>query len=138
MSSATYYLKPNVVAEPLVDSWYAWAHLIPPATLSRNISERHLKILDSYIESPETHEAAATDPRLLGGPFIDLKRRSVEEAKALRDRTVRKCSHLLSLSRALKELDAMLREKATGFSLESLYSELPAPLQGYVELVSDP
>ena len=137
MNSGTYYLKPNVVAEPLVDGWYAWAHLIPPATLARNISERHLKILESYIESPETHEAAVRDPRLLGGPFMDLKRRGVEEAKKLRDRTVRKCSHLLSLSRALKELDAMLREKATGFTLEPFYSEVPSPLQGYVELVYD-
>jgi len=41
-------------------------HLIPPATLSRNVTERHLKIMDSYIESPETHEAAVKDPRLLG------------------------------------------------------------------------
>ena len=49
MSSSLYYLKQNVVAEPLVDGWYAWAHLIPPATLSRNVTERHLKIMDSYI-----------------------------------------------------------------------------------------
>ena len=45
----TFYLKPNVLAEPLVDQWYAWTHLIPPATAARNITERHLKIMDSYI-----------------------------------------------------------------------------------------
>ena len=54
MNPGLHYLKQNVVAEPLVNGWYAWAHLIPPVTLSRNITERHLKIMESYIESPET------------------------------------------------------------------------------------
>src|SRR6202035_3730219 len=97
--STPYYLKTNVVAEPLVDSWYAWAHLIPPATLSRNITERHLKIMESYIESPETHEAAVKDPRLLGGPFMDLQSRQVQAVEGLRDRTLRERGHLLTLSR---------------------------------------
>ena len=137
MSSRNYYLKSNVVAEPLIDGWYAWAHLIPPATLSRNVTERHLKILESYIDAPETHEAAVKDPRLLGGPFMDLKRRSVEEVRGLRERTVRERSHLIELSRAIEQLDAMLREKGKGFSLEPLYAEVPAALRGYVELVYD-
>jgi L-ascorbate metabolism protein UlaG (beta-lactamase superfamily) len=137
MSSRTYYLKSNVVAEPLIDGWYAWAHLIPPATLSRNVTERHLKILESYIDAPETHEAAVKDPRLLGGPFMDLKRRSVEEVRGLRERTVRERTHLIELSRAIEQLDAMLREKGKGFSLEPLYAQVPAALQGYVELVYD-
>ena len=137
MSSNLYYLKQNVVAEPLIDGWYAWAHLIPPATLSRNITERHLKIMESYIESPETHEAAVQDPRLLGGPFMDLQPRQVEAVERLRDRTLRERGHLLTLSRAIEELDALLRQKAAGFSLEPLYAEVPKALQGYVELVYD-
>jgi L-ascorbate metabolism protein UlaG (beta-lactamase superfamily) len=137
MSTSPYYLKPNVAAEPLVDGWYAWAHLIPPATLSRNITERHLKIMESYIESPETHEAAVKNPRLLGGPFIDLHERQVEEVAKLRERTVRERGHLVTLSRSIEELDALLRQKATGFSLEPLYAEVPKALQGYVELVYD-
>jgi L-ascorbate metabolism protein UlaG (beta-lactamase superfamily) len=137
MNSSFYYLKPNVVAEPLVDGWYAWAHLIPPATLSRNITERHLKIMESYIESPETHESAVKDPRLLGGPFMDLKHRQVTEVEKLRERTFQDRAHLLTLSRAIEELDVLLRQKATGFSLEPLYAEVPKALQGYVELVYD-
>ncbi|HEY4817344.1 MAG TPA: MBL fold metallo-hydrolase [Candidatus Acidoferrum sp.] len=136
-STSHYYLKPNVVAEPLVDGWYAWAHLIPPAPLSRNITERHLKIMDSYIESPETHEAAVKNPQLLGGPFMDLKQRQVEQVANLRGRTLRKSAHLVTLSRAIEELDALLREKAAGFSLEPLYAQVPKALQGYVELVYD-
>jgi L-ascorbate metabolism protein UlaG (beta-lactamase superfamily) len=44
---------------------------------------------------------------------------------------------LINLSRAIEQLDALLREKADGYSLESLYAEVPACLQGYVELVYD-
>ncbi|HET6936383.1 MAG TPA: hypothetical protein VFI72_16190, partial [Candidatus Angelobacter sp.] len=33
------YLRPNVQVEPLIDHWYAWPHLIPPATAARNITE---------------------------------------------------------------------------------------------------
>src|SRR5438445_9123900 len=98
----SYYLKPNIAAEPLVDGWYAWAHLIPPATLSRNITERHLKIIDSYIQSPETHEAAVKDPRLLGGPFMDFKHRCVEDVEALRDEILQDRGHLITLSRAIE------------------------------------
>src|ERR1700722_20353588 len=137
MSSGTYYLKPNKVVEPLVEGWYAWAHLIPPATAARNMTERHMRIMDSYIESPETHEAAAKNPALLGGPFMDFAGNRVEQIKQLRQRTLTERSHLVRLSAAIETLDAMLREKAKGFSLESLYAEVPAELQGYVELVYD-
>jgi L-ascorbate metabolism protein UlaG (beta-lactamase superfamily) len=131
------YLRPNVMAEPLVDDWYAWAHLIPPATLARNLTERHLRIMDSYIESPETHQAAAKDPKLLGGPFMDFPENRVEEVKRLRESIVRERKRLLELSQAIEQLDNLLREKATGYSLESLYAEVPEVLQGYVELVYD-
>jgi L-ascorbate metabolism protein UlaG (beta-lactamase superfamily) len=137
MKNELYFLKPNVMMEPLVDGWYAWAHLIPPATAARNFTERHLRIMDSYIESPETHESAVKNPALLGGPFMDFNRNSVEEVKKLRERTLNQRSHLVGLSRAIEQLDALLREKAAGFSLEALYAEVPACLQGYVELVYD-
>ncbi|HUY12927.1 MAG TPA: MBL fold metallo-hydrolase [Terriglobia bacterium] len=137
MKSSDYYLKSNVMAEPLVDSWYAWAHLIPPAAAARNLTERHLRIMQSYIDSPESHEAAVSNPALLGGPFMDFDRNRVEDVKRLRDRTLEERGHLVNLSRAIEQLDTLLREKAVGFSLESLYAEVPACLQGYVELVYD-
>lgn len=137
MKKETYYLKSNVMAEPLVDGWYAWAHLIPPATAARNLTERHLRIMQSYIDSPETHEAAVSNPALLGGPFMDFDRNRVRDVEQLRDRTLEERSHLVSLSHAIEQLDTLLREKAEGFSLESLYAEVPACLQGYVELVYD-
>jgi L-ascorbate metabolism protein UlaG (beta-lactamase superfamily) len=131
------YLKPNVVIEPLVDGWYAWAHLIPPATAARNLTERHLRIMNSYIESPETHEAAVKNPALLGGPFMDLGGNRVDEVNELRERTISQRKELVELSRAIEQLDSLLREKGTGYSLEALYAEVPECLQGYVELVYD-
>ena len=71
MSNELLYLKQNVQIEPLVDQWYAWSHLIPPATAARNITDRHLKIMDSYISAPQIHANAVKNPKMLGGPFID-------------------------------------------------------------------
>jgi hypothetical protein len=56
------YLKPNVVLEPLVDRWYAWSHLISPATAAMNTVGRHLKIMNSYIQAPQLHADAVKDP----------------------------------------------------------------------------
>jgi L-ascorbate metabolism protein UlaG (beta-lactamase superfamily) len=137
MKHGSYYLKTNVLMEPLVDGWYAWAHLIPPATLARNITERHVRIMESYIEAPEAHQAAVKNPAMSGGPFMDLGENRAEEVKKLRDRTFRERRRLVELSRSIERLDALLREKGEGYSLESLYAEVPEDLQGYVELTYD-
>jgi len=138
MRAQELYLKPNVLVEPLVDRWYAWAHLIPPATAARNISHRHLRIMNSYISSPESHAAAVKNPAMLGGPFMDFDGvNKAEEVAALRDQTICGRADLLALSQAISDLAGLLENKAQGFSLEGLYPEIPAPLQGYVELVYD-
>jgi len=67
------YLKPNVLAEPLVCGWYAWTHLIQPATAGRNIVERHLSIMKSFVEAPQVHLAATRNPGMTGGPFISFE-----------------------------------------------------------------
>ena len=137
MASSSLYLRPNIMAEPLVDGWYAWTHLIPPATAARNLTERHLKIMESYLECPEAHDAAVEDPALVGGPYMDFDRNREDDVKALRDRTLCQRERLVDLSRSIEQLDAVLREKATGYSLEGLYADVPACLQGYVEIVYD-
>jgi len=131
------YLKPNVQVEPLVDSWYAWSHLIPPATAARNLTERHLKIMDSYIAAPQVHADAVKNPKMLGGPFIDYGGGRVDEIVSLRDRTKREAVDLIELSGSIGKLDAMLRTNARGLGLNSLYSQVPEALRGYVELVYD-
>ncbi len=131
------YLRPNVQVEPLIDQWYAWSHLIPPATAARNITERHLKIMDSYIASPMIHAAAVKNPKMMGGPFIDYDGKRADEVRALRTRIRRERAHLIELSAALQSLDETLQSAAKGFSLHPLYQKVPEVLRGYVELAYD-
>lgn len=137
MDHDDFYLRQNIQVEPLIDQWYAWPHLIPPANAARNITERHLKIMDSYIANPQIHANAVKNPKMLGGPFIDYGGKRVDEIRALRDRIKKERAHLLELSAALGALDAMLRESARGHSLQPLYAKIPDILRGYVELVYD-
>src|SRR5215471_17907291 len=127
MDTEPLYLRPNVQVEPLFDQWYAWSHLIPPATACRNITGRHLKIMESYISAPDLHANAVKNPKMLGGPFIDYNGERVDEIEALRCRTLTDRAHLIELSNALSELDTMLCANAKGFSLEPLYPQVPAP-----------
>ena len=131
------YLRPNVVAEPLIDHWYAWSHLIPPATAAMNIVGRHLKIMESYVKAPQVHAAAVKNPAMLGGPFIDYREPRVAQIQDLIKTTKTKRSHLLELAAAIQQLDDMLRQEAKGYSLEPLYSRIPERLRGLVELVYD-
>src|SRR5207247_2129708 len=57
--------------------------------------------------------------------------------RALRDRIKSQRRHLVQLSQALGELDAVLRDSARGYSLQPLYLKVPDILRGYVELVYD-
>jgi L-ascorbate metabolism protein UlaG (beta-lactamase superfamily) len=137
MSNQKVYLKQNVLMEPLVDHWYAWAHLISPGTAAMNISERHLRIMNSYIDAPDVHESAVKNPKMLGGPFVDFKRKRVEEMQDLKERTLRERAQMLALAQAIKDLDATLRSEPDGSSLEPFYQKVPKPLRGYVELLYD-
>lgn len=137
MSKEELYLRQNVLMEPLVDQWYAWAHLISPATAAMNISERHLRIMNSYIESPDLHQNAVKNPKMLGGPFVDYKAKRVDEMKELRERTLRERAQMLALAQAIKDLEVLLRTEPDGFSLEPLYQKVPEILRGYVELHYD-
>jgi L-ascorbate metabolism protein UlaG (beta-lactamase superfamily) len=137
MMSDRYYLRQNVQVEPLIDHWFAWPHLIAPATWARNVTERHMKIMESYIGAPDLHADAVKNPQLLGGPFIDYDRERVDDVRALYDRIARCQPEVLELSAAIEQLDSMLRAQARGFCLHEMYDKVPAPLRGFVELVYD-
>ena len=137
MLTDTLHLRRNVVMEPLIDQWYAWSHLIPPATAAMNIVERHLKIMESYVRAPNIHVAAVKNPAMLGGPFIDYKTDRTGEIKALIQKTRSERAQMLELAAAFVALDELLRQEAVGYSLEPLYPKVPEPLRGYVELVYD-
>ena len=137
MSDTKYYLKQNVQVEPLFNQWYAWSHLIAPATAAMNIVNSHLKIMKSYVAAPQVHANAVKNPAMLGGPFIDYEGGRVGEIKALIERTVKENQQMIAFAESVKACDEMLRTEAKGHSLEPLYEKVPANLRGYVELVYD-
>lgn len=137
LNDNTYYLKLNVALEALVDRWYAWSHIVSPATAAMNIKERHLKIMESYIKNPKIHAAAVQNPKMLGGPFIDYEGGRIDEIKDLYDDTLSRRSDLLEFADAIIELNELLQKEAKGYSLNSLYDKVPDILKGYVELIYD-
>ena len=131
-----FYLKPTIIAEPLIWGWYAWSYLIPPTTAGCYLSDRYLKIMQSYVQAPQIHAQAINNPELLGGPFIDLNGEKVDEIKKLIEDTQEQCKVLLGLSKSIKDFSRFLQSE-DGNSLENYYQKLPENLQGLVELVYD-
>ncbi len=131
------YLKENLLAEPLVNQWYAWSGLISPPAASMYISFSHIKTMQSFVEAPQVHVAALDNPAMIGGPFINHKAASVGKIRALLDRTRKEQAHMLKLGEAIRDLNQQLLSEATGFSLEPLYHKVPDVLRGYVELTYD-
>ena len=131
------YLKPNVIAEPLINQWYAWSYLIPPATASRYLTHSQFKVMQSFIEAPTVHENTLRDPAMMGGPFIQHPASRVEEVRSLLAKTKNEQGRLLKLSEAIAQLHYQLAAHPAGHSLEPLYDQIPEALRGYVELVYD-
>lgn len=137
MEDAKFYLRPNVQPEPLFNNWYAWPHLIAPATAAMNVANSHLKIMKSYVAAPQVHAAAVKNPAMRGGPFIDYEGKRVAEIKTLIDRVVTEQGHMLEFAQAVAKLNETLLKEAKGYTLEPLYEHVPEQLKGYVELVYD-
>ncbi|MDJ0732646.1 MAG: MBL fold metallo-hydrolase [Nostocaceae cyanobacterium] len=137
MAGKEVYLKENVVLEPLFNQWYAWSYLISPATAAMYIASSHLKIMQSFVSAPQVHITTLKNPKMLGGPFINYGAGKVDEIKALMEKTKEQQAHMLELASAIKSLNAMLLDEATGYSIEELYQDVPEILKGYVELVYD-
>jgi L-ascorbate metabolism protein UlaG (beta-lactamase superfamily) len=137
MNEEQLYLKPNVVIEPLVDRWYAWSHLISPATAAMNIVGRHLAIIESYLMAPAIHANAVLNPKMKGGPFMDFGGGRIDEVTELEKQSLEKQKKLIEFAKAIKALDKLLDSEATGYGLEDLYAKVPEILRGYVELYYD-
>jgi L-ascorbate metabolism protein UlaG (beta-lactamase superfamily) len=131
------YLKQNVLIEPLLNQWYAWSYLIPPAQAALYTANSHVKIMKSFIDSPQLHINALKNPAMSGGPFIRCDAGRVDEIRTLLNQTIDLQRPLIELAEAIKDLQKTLSAEATGFSLEPLYPKVPEPLKGYVEMVYD-
>src|SRR5438552_2168389 len=137
MTNSMSYLRQNVQVEPLFNHWYAWSHLIAPASAAMNIANLHLKIMKSYLAAPQVHANAVKNPAMLGGPFIDYNGGRTDEIRALMDRTLNEQAHMIKFADSVKSLDDTLRSEAKGYSLEPLYPKIPENLRGFVEIVYD-
>ena len=137
MSEQKLYLKPNVLAEPLINQWFAWPNLISPATAAMFIANSHLKIMQSFAANPQVHVSALKNPAMRGGPFINYEANRAPEIKALIDKTSKDQAEMLRLAADIQKLSETLDREAKGLSLEPLYAKVPGTLRGYVELVYD-
>jgi L-ascorbate metabolism protein UlaG (beta-lactamase superfamily) len=138
MTDKKLFLKQNIIAEPLFNQWYAWPYLIPPASAAMYIANSHLKIMQSFVSAPQVHVSALKNPAMIGGPFINYDPSKVPDIKRLIDKTFTEQKIMVEFAEAIKTLDQMLLNEATGYSMESLYTKVPDILKGYVELVYDP
>lgn len=127
------YLASDTKLEPLVFRWYAWGHLVSPVQLALSLAFRYLPMLKSFIANPAVHEAAAKNPKMLGGAFVELKLRDVAAMRVLQQDILQRGAGLLGFAEDLIKLDRQLHTSETGFSLDHLYSALPASLAGLVE-----
>jgi L-ascorbate metabolism protein UlaG (beta-lactamase superfamily) len=137
MEDQRVWLRQNVMAEPLINQWYAWAYLVAPATAAMYIANSHLKIMQSYISAPQVHAAALKNPAMRGGPFINYGAEKVPQIKALLDKTAGEQTHMLEFAAGVRQLSELLANEADGTSLEPFYTRTPAPLRGFVELFYD-
>lgn len=137
MDEKLYYLKENVILEPLYNRWYAWSYLISPGTAPSYITKAHLPIMASFVENPAMHAMALRNPQLAGGPFIDYGEDRVNDIRGLMEQTKEKQREMLQFSQDVDALNEMLLFEASGYTLETLYNKVPERLKGYVELVYD-
>ncbi|HJP94903.1 MAG TPA: MBL fold metallo-hydrolase [Pyrinomonadaceae bacterium] len=135
--TAVYRLHDSTVAEPLVNRWEAWAHLIPPVPSSLHLREYQIKLLQSYLADPQVHADACANPKLRSGPFVDVAPRRASEVKEFLKRTEEKLAANLKLAQRTIEFQNYLVREAKGLSLDPFYERLPDELRGYVELIYD-
>ena len=131
------FLQPNTKIEPLVCGWYAWSHLLSPLQHAMNVAYRHLPLLKSFLTNPHTHIAAAQDPALFGGPFVNLTMNEIPLVRQLVSDTQQRCAPLILLAEDFKKLDVRLQEVGRGYCLQELYSRAPDSLSGLVEFLYD-
>ncbi len=131
------FLRPEIKMEPLICRWFAWSHLLSPVQLAMHITYRIVPLLQSFVSNPSVHVAANSDPKMYGGPFVSLGQDDVERVRELIELTTSQCARLITLAQDFRSFEGALQEKASGFSLNDFYSQLPVSLAGVVELLYD-
>lgn len=137
MTDKMLYLKPDTYFEPLLNQWYAWPYLIPPVTCSRYIVNTHRRIMQSFVKNYKLHILASKDSGFTGGEFLNCTEEQVDDIKQLIERIDDKCSDLVELSDAVKQMDELVFNHTSGKTIDYLYDQVPEPLKGCVEIFLD-
>jgi L-ascorbate metabolism protein UlaG (beta-lactamase superfamily) len=102
-----------------------------------NLAFLQVPLLESYLQSPQVHIKASSNPALRGGFFVNIEERRAEGVRELLDTIKRERAGMLRFAAAIAEAEEIVRGSATGFDLTPLYPKLPAELSGLVELAYD-
>lgn len=133
----TYRLGASTVAEPLINKWAAWSHLVPPVPASLHLKRYQMALLRSYLADPRAHAMACLDPKLRSGRFVDIPEHRAAEVEQLLAETEMTLRENLVLADCVIEFQNYLASRAKGESLDPYYDHLPDALRGYVELMYD-
>ncbi len=132
-----YRLADSTVVEALVDHWIAWPHTFSPVLYSLHMLNYQKKNLTSYLQNPEIHLKSSNNPKLLGGPFVNIPTDRVADIADMLSRMTDEHGDSLQMANDLIDLQNRLDKEAVGQSLEPYYQQLPDSLRGYVELLYD-
>ena len=131
------YLREDAYFEPLWNHWYAWPYLLPPVTGARHLVNTHRRIMQSFVKNYKLHIIASKESVLTGGEFLNCTEDQVDDIRTLIEEIDTKCGDLVELSDAVKQLDELVYNHTSGESIEYLYSQIPEPLKGCVEVFLD-
>ncbi len=132
-----YALAETTVVEPLVNSWSAWSFVVAPGPASLHLANYQIKTMESYLLNPSSHISASRDPKMIGGPFVDIPESRAEMVRGHLQETKRRQADNLIFATTFTEFHNKVVAEARGQSLEPYYQRVPSALKGYVELVYD-
>ncbi len=130
-----YRLADSTAAEALVDHWVAWPHTFSPVPYSLHMLNYQKKNLTSYVQNPEIHVKSSANPKLLGGPFVNIPLDRAAEVACMLERMDSEHGVSLQMAQDLIAFQNLLDSEANGQTLEPYYAMLPESLRGYVELL---
>jgi L-ascorbate metabolism protein UlaG (beta-lactamase superfamily) len=137
MGDETRFLRPDAIIEPLVDGFYGWLHTVAPVQAAMNLALVQVPLLESYLQSPQVHINASSNPALRGGFFVNIEESRSGEVRELLGAIKRDRAEMLDFAAAVADAEELVRSSATGFDLTPLYPKLPPALSGLVEVAYD-
>lgn len=137
MAEEQLFLRSKAIVEPLIDRFFAWPYTMAPVQSAMNLAFLQVPLLESYLQSPQVHVAASSNPELRGGYFINIPEERADEVRDLLASIKRDRVDILKFAEAIVAGQELLRANATGFDLTPLYPKLPPELGGLVELAYD-